>query len=168
MQLLKRFELWILLAVITGGLTWVFLSQESDESDVTGDLSAAVTLDRQLPLKLHRCVLLRDYANARLDIDLRVLNDEDKKLVLQAPTVRLLTAQGREVPSFFLPFDPVPEVPPKSRQDVQLRYWLEKTDLEGALTLEVAGKAMPVKSAKPFALETVPNGVTKAFAAGSW
>ena len=105
------------------------------------------------PLKLHRCVIERDYGNARLDIDLRLRNDTAETLVLQPPKARLLAAKGREIPAFFLPFEKLPEVPPKTTQDVQLRYWLEAADLQGALKLEVEGGTIDVKSAKAFDLE---------------
>jgi hypothetical protein len=156
MHFFRRVELWVLLAIILAGLAWVFMSGRNHEEDVAGGDVAAVE-NAHAPLQLHRCVLKRDYGNARLDIELRVRNDRAEKLVMQTPQVKLLTGNGREVPSFFLPFDPIPEVPGKSTQDVQLRYWLEAADLQGALTLEVDGKTLPVKSAKAFDLNAMKN-----------
>jgi hypothetical protein len=166
MHFLKRIELWLLLALIVGGLAWVFMSGSADEDP--GDAGTASTGTTESPLKLHRCVLERDYGNARLDIELRVRNDGSDKLVMRAPKVRLLTDKGREVPSYFLPFDPVPEVPPKSASDVQLRYWLEAPDLQGALILEVDGKSLPVKGAKAFDLKAMKNDEEKVIPAGGW
>jgi hypothetical protein len=166
MHFFKRIELWVLLAVIVAGLAWVFTSG-GDEDDASDDGVAAVEQDGA-PLKLHRCVLKRDYGNARLDIELRARNDGAETLVLQTPKVKLLTGKGREVPSFFLPFDPVPEVAAKSSLDVQLRYWLEKADLQDALTLEVDGKQLPVKGGKPFDLEAMKNGEEQIVQPGGW
>jgi hypothetical protein len=167
MHLLKRIELWVLLAVVVTGLGWVFLSGGSREEDVVS--GAAVPLeDAKVPLQLHRCVLKRDYGNARLDIDLRVRNDGTEKLLMRSPKVKLLAAKGREIPSYFLPFDPVPEVPPDSAQDVQLRYWLEAADLQGALTLEIDGKTLAIKSAGAFDLSSVKNNEEKAILPGEW
>ncbi|OAI56235.1 hypothetical protein AYO49_04695 [Verrucomicrobiaceae bacterium SCGC AG-212-N21] len=169
MHLPKRIELWVLLAVIIAGLAWVFLSRDDGDQDATGSVTtAATTEDTQAPLKLHRCTLKRDYNNARLDIDLRVKNDGAEPLAMQAPKVKLLTGKGREVPSFFLPFDPVPQVAPKATQDVQLRYWLESADLQEALKLEIDGKSLPVKSEKPFDLNAMTNGEEKVIQAGAW
>jgi hypothetical protein len=167
MHLLKRIELWVLLAVVVAGLAWVFLSSGSREEEVA--VGGAVPLeDAKVPLQLHRCVLKRDYGNARLDIDLRVRNNGTEKLLMRAPKVKLLAAKGREIPSYFLPFDPVPEVPADSAQDVQLRYWLEAADLQGALTLEVDGKTLAIKSAAAFDLNSMKNSDEKVIPAGAW
>ncbi len=169
MNFLKRIELWVLLAVIVAGLVWVFTSSSSDEEEPDASDGATSSVEtHEAPLKLHRCVLERDYGNARLDIELRVRNDSSDKLVLQAPKVKLLTDKGREVPSFFLPFDPVPEVAVKSTLDVQLRYWLDAADLQGALTLEVDGKTIPVKSTKAFDLVSMKNAEKKVLEPKEW
>ena len=87
---------------------------------------------------------------------------------MRPPTVRLVTGAGREVPPFFLPFNPPPEIAPCARQEVRLRYWLEKADLAGALTLEIESGKFPVKSAAPFDLETLENKKPKTFTAEDW
>jgi hypothetical protein len=166
MQFFKRFELWVLLALIVAGLAWVFMSGGKDDN--SDDTTGASITESDAPLRLHRCMLKRDYGNARLDIDLRVRNDSAEKLVMQTPKVKLLTGKGREVPSFFLPFDPIPEIAPKSSQDVQLRYWLDAADLDGALKLEVDGKSLPIKSDKAFDLKTMANSEEKVMLTGGW
>lgn len=163
---LKRIELWVLLAVIVAGLVWVFTSGGGDEEAATSGTTTVE--DKEPALKLHRCVLERDHGNARLDIELRVRNEGAENLVMRPPDVKLLTGRGREVPGFFLPFDPVPTVAAKSAQDVQLRYWLEAADLRDSLNLEVGGKTMPVKSAKALDLETLKDGGKIVIDAGGW
>jgi hypothetical protein len=164
MQLLKRIELWILLAAVLAGLYFVFGSSHQD-----GDSSVdPPTASAEAPLQIHRCVLARDYSNAQLDIELRVRNDSAETLVLQPPAARLLNAKGREVPGFFLPFQPQPEVPAKSAQDVELRFWLDAGDLDGALQLDVKGQSVAVKGAKAFDLTALKNGDKKAFNPGEW
>ncbi len=169
MNFLKRIELWVLLAVILAGLVWVFSSKHADD-DESGASGTSTTADAgdAAPLKLHRCVVERDYGNARLDLDVRLHNDQPEKLICQSPKVKLLTAKGREVPSFFLPFDALPEVPAKTTQDVQLRYWVDAADLQGALTLEVNGKTLEVKTVKAFDWESMKNGEKRTFNAGAW
>lgn len=167
MHFFRRIELWVLLAVVLAGLTWVFMSGRNHDEDVA-DGGVAAMENAQGPLQLHRCVLKRDYGNARLDIELRVRNNRAEKLVMQTPKVKLLTGKGHEAPSFFLPFDPVPEVSAKSAQDVQLRYWLDAADLQGALTLEVDGKTLPVKSAKAFDLNAMKNDEEKVIEPETW
>ena len=169
MNFLKRIELWVLLGVLLAGLAWVFTNRPATDEDMSNPESSAVTGDNAGgPLKLHQCVIERDYGNARLDIDVRIRNDNEEKLRCLPPKVKLLTAKGREVPSFFLPFDPQPEVPGKTTQDVQLRYWAEEADLAGVLTLEVEGTKLEIKSAKIFDLKALPNAEKKTLKPGEW
>jgi hypothetical protein len=175
MNLLKRVELWVLLAIVVGGLAWVFTSGPAeDEEDARGSDTRArktgtvVKGDPGKPLQVHRSVLERDYGNARLDIEARIQNAGNEKLVLQPPHVRLLTGSGREIPGYFLPFEPQPEIAPGTTQDVQLRYWLEKKDLQEALTLEVNGIQAKVKGGGAFDLETLKNKEPKTFQPDAW
>lgn len=170
MNLLKRLELWVLLAIIVAGLAYVFLSGPGDsgEEDASPDGKGSSSAAQNEPLKLHRSTLERDYGNVRLDLDVRVKNDTAEKLVMQAPAVRLLTSGGREVPSFFLPFAPAPEVPAKSTQDVQLRYWLEAGDLQQGLKLEIQGRTLEVKSTSPLSIDSLKNGEKKVFTGLDW
>lgn len=159
MALFKRFEIWLLLVAILGGLAWVFLSGPRDEFEeevLTGEKAAPAKV-QESALVLRRLAIKRDYGNLRLDIDLKLRNDKPDKLILAAPKVRLVTNDGREVPSFFLPFDPVPELPANSTHEAQLRYWLEKKDLQGTLVLEVEGQKLLVKDGTPLDIEQFKN-----------
>lgn len=165
MQLFKRIELWILLILLVAGLAFVFTSHPKDNDAGPDTVSAA---SEESALKVHRCVLKRDYGNAQLELEVKVRNDSPATLVLQSPAAKLLGAKGREIPSFFLPFQAQPEVPAKATQEVQLRYWLDAADLAGPLSLEVQGKAVEVKSSKPFDLNSVENSKEKAFTPSEW
>ncbi len=169
MNFLKRIELWVLLLLVVGGMIYVFTSRPSGEDDITPTNSPNPTVkNTEEPLQLRHASLKRDYQNARLDLTVRVHNELADKLPMQAPKVRLLTAKGREVPSFFLPFEQQPEVAAKSTQEAQLRYWLEASDLQDSLTLDVNGKLLPIKSAKPFDLNTLKNAEERVLAGTEW
>ncbi|MCE9517961.1 MAG: hypothetical protein K8R87_00060 [Verrucomicrobia bacterium] len=163
MKLPQRIELWLLLAVIAAGLIIVFASHHRDDEPAQASQSSD-----DAPLMLHRCSIERDQENARLEIELRVQNVGADKLVLQTPKVKLLAANDREIPGFFLPFEPLPEVPAKATQDVQLRYWLEAADLKGVLNLDVEGHRIEVKGAKKLALNSLTNAEKKIFKPGEW
>ena len=165
MNLLKRVEIWILLAVVVALLVWALRGGPPEEE--LDEPAVAMQSSDARPLVLHRSSLERDYGNARLEIDLRVKNDSAQKLVMQAPAVKLL-AQNREIPGFYLAFEPAPEVAPNATQDVQLRYWLEAGDLKGPLTLEVNGQKVEIKGAQPFDLESLKSTEKKTFTSGSW
>ncbi len=168
MPLFKRIEIWVLLAVIVAGLVFVLNRPHPIAVEPVRISAPAPPLEVLAPLKIHRCILERDYGNARLDIELRVQNGTSEKLTLQAPKVRLINSAGREIPSFFLPLEQLPEVPAQSTQDVQLRYWLEAADLNGALKLEVNGNIVEVKGATAFDLMNMKNEEKKIFNEGQW
>jgi hypothetical protein len=167
MQFLKRIELWIFLVIVLAGLFFVFRPHPHD-AETGSDATPSSTASTDAPLQIHRCLLTRDFGNAQLEIEAHVRNDSAETLTLQPPDARLLTAKGREVPSFFLPFQQQPQVPAKSAEDVQLRYWLESADLTDALKLEVKGQTVEVKSAKAFDLNSMKNGDKKTFNPGEW
>ena len=59
-------------------------------------------------------------------------------------------------------------MPAKSTADVKLRYWLEKSDLAGELTLVHENGSVMAKSAKPFNLESLKNSEPKVIMPGEW
>ena len=171
MNLFKRIEVVLLLVLAVGGAVFVLLSSSSSDPDLepqTGLGGSVVAEGEPGANKLHRCTLERDYGNARLDIELRFANRDAKKLVMQPPQVKLLTDAGREVPPFFLPFDPVPDIPAGTTQDVRLRYWLEKADLQSGLELVIGDERINVKSAAAFDLEKLKNKQPKVFPDANW
>lgn len=169
MNFLKRIELWVLLLLVIGGIAYVFTSRPGDEDDVTPAHGPTLIIENTgEPLQLRRTSLKRDYQNARLDLTVRVRNDSLSPLPMQSPKVKLLTDKGREVPSFFLPFEKQPEVAAKSTEEVQLRYWLEASDLQGGLSLDVEGKTIPIKGAKPLDINTLKNAEEKVLPGTDW
>lgn len=170
MAWMKRFEIWLVLLLALIGLAWVlWFNPTRDEFDeeVLGDNDSAVAQVEE-DLSLRRLVAKRDYGNVRLDIDLKVRNPKPEKLVMSPPKVRLLAGEGREVPGFFLPFEPLPEVSPNSTQEVQLRYWLEEKDLKGTLELQVDGQKLLIKDSASVEIESLKNGEETAIRSVKW
>jgi hypothetical protein len=167
-NLFKRIEVIILLVLAAGGALWVLSDSGPADDEDSSTSSGTAPDDEPGANKLHRCTVERDYGNARLDIELRFANRGEKRLVMQPPQVKLVTDAGREVVPFFLPFDPVPEIPAGSTQDVRLRYWLEKADLQGGLKLVIGDDSIEVKSAAAFDLETLKNKEPRTFASSDW
>ncbi|GEP44971.1 hypothetical protein [Brevifollis gellanilyticus] len=156
MAFLKRVEVWVLLLLGAGAAVWVLI----DQPKVEGDPLPVEALDNVDPAPLvtiHRCTLERDFGNARLDIELRYRNTYPRDLVLQPPDVKLLTADGKEVPPFILPVEKPPQIPAHTEQSVRLRYWLEAAHLNGALTLDIRGSKAEVKSAAPLDLQKLES-----------
>ncbi|MCA1962528.1 MAG: hypothetical protein LDL31_01125 [Prosthecobacter sp.] len=158
--LYKRIEVWVLLLLSTGATLWVLSDGPATEDGAPEAIEAAETTDTPTSspaLTIHRCVLERDYGNARLDIELRYRNASPRPLVLQPPDVRLLSSDGKEVPPYILPTEPPPQIPARTAQSVRLRYWLEAAHLQGALRLEIRGSTAEVKNATAMDLQTLPN-----------
>ncbi len=163
MRLFQRFEVWLLL--IAGGIAvgWSFKADAPPDSD--GSVPVAST---DAPLQLRRCTLERDYGNARLDLEIRYRNAGPRPLFMQPPDVRLLDAAGKEVPPFILPAERPVSVEAQATSDLRLRFWLEQTDLQGPLTLEVRGEKLEVKNATPLDLEKLENKKPKVWTGVDW
>jgi hypothetical protein len=165
MRLLSRPEIWLLLAIsaIAG---WWALREPAPYAQEEGEIAATTVPDAIL--RIHRCTLERDFGNARLDIELRYRNTAPRPLAMQPPDVRLLTADGREVPPFILPPERPTTVPENSSADLMLRYWLEAKDLTSTLRLDVRGQSVSVKSAEPLDLEKLDNKKPVTWASERW
>ncbi|MDB6117680.1 MAG: hypothetical protein JWO08_1461 [Verrucomicrobiaceae bacterium] len=168
MKIFQRFEVWLLIVLSAVAMMGVFKPFSKPEAE--GQLSNATPANestKAAPL-VHRLTLVRDFGNARLDVDVRLTNKHAKKLQLVAPTVKLMAGKDRQIPDFFLPVEPPPEIPAKTTADVHLRFWLEKGDLAGKLTLQFDGESVDLKSDKPFDLGQVKNAEPKVLGAGDW
>jgi len=165
MAFFKRVEVWVLLLLGAVAALWVFLDQPSVEGDPE-PIEVSETPSAETALVIHRCTLERDYGNARLDIELRYRNASPRALVLQPPDVKLLTADGKEVPPFVLAVEKPPQIAAQTAQSVRLRYWLESTHLSGALTLDIRGSKAEVKTAAPLDLTKLENQKAKTWQGG--
>jgi hypothetical protein len=164
MNIFKRLEVWLLLIAAAGATLFVVWPSGRDKPSI----SEVKPAQPDSKLTLIGCKLERDFGNARLDIEARLTNRHARKLLLVAPAVRLLNAQGKAVPDYILPAEKPAEVPPNSDAAVVLRYWLEQTDLNGKLTLEVEGEAVEVKSDKPLDLNKLKNSELTKMPSGDW
>jgi hypothetical protein len=162
MAFLKRIEVWVLIFIGGGAGLWVLFDKPVIEGDPL-PIEVGEASEGAAALVIHRCTLERDYSNARLDIELRYQNTSPRPLVLQPPDVRLLTAEGQEVPPFILPMEKPPQIPAQTAQSVRLRFWLESAHLKKALSLEVRGSTAEVKSATPLELDKLENQKTKSW-----
>jgi hypothetical protein len=163
MRLFQRFEVWLLL--IAGGIAvwWSFQSAPpGDESVPVAEMSA------DAPLQLRRCTLERDFGNARLDLEVRYKNTSPRPLFMQPPDVRLINAAGKDVPPFILPVERPASVEAQTTSDIRLRFWLDKADLTGPLTLEIRGQKLEVKNSAPFELEKLENKKPKVWTGAAW
>ena len=163
MRIFQRFEVWLLLIVGGIAIWWAFSAGPKLEE--TGPVAE---MNADSPLQLRRCTLERDFSNARLDVEVRYKNASPRPLSMQAPDVRLINAAGKEVAPFILPVERPPSVEAQTTGDIRLRFWLEKADLAGALTLEIRGQKLEVKSGAAFDLEKLENAKPKVWTSADW
>ena len=168
MTIFRRFEVWILMALAAGSMILVIKPHPGKDNPAQTGLTFPADGSADAPLQVHRLTLVRDFGNARLDIDLRLTNKHAKKLLLLAPAMKLMAGKDRQVPEFFLPVEPPPEIPAKTTADVHLRYWLEKSDLAGRLSLQFEDESVDLKSDKPFDLNQLKNAEPKTLAVADW
>ena len=163
MRIFQRFEVWLLL--IAGGIAVWWSFQTTPNPSETGP---GAEISAESPLQLRRCTLERDFGNARLDLEVRYKNASPRPLSMQAPDVRLLNAAGKDVPPFILPVERPPTAEAQTTGDIRLRFWLEKADLNGTLTLEIRGQKLEVKNATPLDLEKLENAKPKVWTSAGW
>jgi hypothetical protein len=163
MHLFKRFEVWLLL--IAGGIA-VWWSLQSGSAPFDEGLLAEMKAD--VSLQLRRCTLERDFGNARLDLEIRYKNSRPRPLYLQPPDVRLINAAGKDVPPFILPTEKPASIEAQTTSDLRLRFWLQKADLAGPLTLDIRGQTLEVKSNTPLDLEKLENKKPKVWTSANW
>jgi len=150
MSLLKRFELWVLLMLIGGGLWYVF-NLEDDESGraripIAAEGTASLGQAEPAPrFSLQKTTLTRDGDHFLAEIEVHCRNDRQQVLELGPPGTRLLAAGGQEAPVFFLPFQPPAKIPASGEMDVTLRYWLSYDEINGPLSLLIGKDTIPVK-----------------------
>ncbi len=163
MRIFQRFEVWLLL--IAGGIAvWWSFSGGPNPAE-TGPVAE---INADSPLQLRRCTLERDFGNARLDLEVRYKNASPRPLSMQPPDVRLINAAGKDVPPFILPVERPPSVEAGTTGDIRLRFWLEKADLAGALTLEIRGQKLEIKNGTPFDLEKLENAKPRMWTSTEW
>ncbi len=163
MRVFQRFEVWLLLIAGAVAVWWSF---EPAQSPSEGAPMAELNADS--PLQLRRCTLERDFGNARLDLEVRYKNASPRPLSMQPPDVRLINTTGKDVPPFILPVERPPTVEDQTTADIRLRFWLEETDLAGALTLDIRGQRLEVKSATPLDLEKLENKKPRVWTSAAW
>lgn len=163
MRIFQRFEVWLLL--IVGGIA-IWWSFEPVPNPAETEPGAEMSTDA--PLQLRRSTLERDFGNARLDLEVRYKNSSPRPLSMQAPDVRLVNGAGKDVPLFILPVERPPSIEAQTTGDVRLRFWLEKADLAGPLTLEIRGQKLEVKNGTALDLEKLENAKPKVWTSANW
>lgn len=172
MSLLKRFELWVLLILIGGGLWYVINLEDGEKGPGRAPIAAedpASTGQAEPPprLSLQKTTLTRDGDHFLAEIEIHCRNDQPQALELVPPGTRLLAAGGQEVAAFFLPFQPPVKIPALGEMDVSLRYWLSHDEINGPVSLSIDKDTIPVKVGG-FEIDLLPDKQSRSFPGTEW
>ncbi len=169
MTVLKRVEVWILLALVVGGLVFVLATRGDRPGRPGRDGDGTDPAEAPAGFTVTRVELRRDGSHAMAALRVRCRNDGDDPLVVAGENGARLVADGNErVPVYFRAFAAAPEVAPGEESEVVLRYWLSAGHLEGALRLELGGESAEVKDDEPLALDALEDGEEIAFTGTRW
>ena len=172
MAVLKRFELWLLLILISGGLLYVFNIENADDEHGRAPITTTDADDSVVPeplprYSLQKTTLTRDGDHFLAEITIHCRNDHEQALKFISPGTRLMAAGGQEIPAFFLPFQPASQVPKSSEADVTLRYWLSNDDIIGPVSLQINEDIIPIKRGG-FKIEALPDKQSLSFTDTDW
>ncbi len=170
MALLKRFELWLLLILIGGGLFYVINIQDADQGRAPIRASNPIDSEKPAPpprFSLQKTTITRDGDHFLAEIKIHCRNEHGQTLKLSPHDTRLLAAGGQEIPAFFLPFQPSPQVPESSEADVILRYWLSQDDINGPISLQIDKDSIPIKIGA-YEPDALPDKQSRSFTGTNW
>ena len=172
MSLLKRFELWVLLILIGGGLFYVFNIDDSDDDYGRAPITAT---DPDIPDKpeplprfsLQKTTITRDGNHFLAEIEIRCRNDHKQALELNSSGTRLWAAGGNEVHPFFLPFQAPVKIQSLEETDITLRFWLSHDDINGPIFMQINDDTIPVKIGG-FKANILPDKHSRSFTGTDW
>lgn len=172
MSLLKRFELWVLLIFIGGGLFYIFNMQGIDNKNERAPITAPSpdVSDKSEPsprFSLQKTTISRDGDHFLAEIMLNCRNDHKQALALVSPGTRLMAAGGQEIPAFFLPFQAPPEIPASTEKNVTLRYWLNHEQINGPVSLKIDTETVSIKTGG-FEIDILPDKQSRSFTGTDW
>ena len=120
----------------------------------SGPAPAAPAVSASASVAITGLTAARSGAHLHLTVSAKVKNTGSAPLVMAPPAVQF-RAGSRPVPPFIAPgLDPA-AVAPGGESSADTHWWLAAADLVGPLELDVAGARVSVKSAAPFALESL-------------
>ncbi len=166
MNLFKRIEVWILIGLIGGGIAFVLVTA-GDPGAVDGEIGGAGRGGGKF--SIDQMLLARESDHARLDVGITYDNLGGGEIEAGPPNVRLITDSGDEVDPYFLAGAFPTVIAAGRRSPVTVKYWLGPAHFgTGGLRLEIRGESRPVKSAKPFNLESLGDGESRVLDGPDW
>lgn len=128
----KRFEIWILLAIVVAGIWWAFDAETIPEVTEAGENQEAVESpasadnpEETALLEIRSVDVTPGEGGSIVALTLFGKSGTEEPVSLGEGNLELLTTEGEGVHRFFLPFDPDPMLAPDEKSLVTVRYWLK-------------------------------------------
>ena len=131
--ILKRFEIWCLLAIVVAGSWWAFQAETVETKVVAVSAEARVaSMTEDGPdatestlLEVREVNLTETDQGTVVELTLFGRSGVEEAVTLGEENLELLTSEGEGVHRFFLPFDADPMLASEEKSLVTLKYWLE-------------------------------------------
>lgn len=144
---LKRFEVWLLFAVVVG-VFWIAFLPEPSDPESPGSTPVAVTkmpddtspdpvAEAPTPLTVREVRVLPSGGGKIVETILSGRSPSGEDITLDGDTVRATDSKGETVPRFFEPFRGAGLIAGSADSEATLRWWL--TSPTDEIWLEVSG-----------------------------
>lgn len=127
----KRFEIWILFALIFAGLWWAFqaepiseVAQETDQIEKIAAEKMAESREETL-IEVRKVDLKPTEQGTVMELTLFGRSGTEEPVELGDANLELLTSEGEGIHRFYVPFDPDPLLSSDEKSLVTLKYWLK-------------------------------------------
>lgn len=141
MNVLRRPEVMVLLALVAGGLAWVLWTRPAPEPAEAAPAGAGV--------KIEGVTVHPENGHLRVRVAFSAFHAGAEPLPAGAPAVVLRRADGRPVPEFFSPGSFPPELAPGARSATAVEYWLPAEAAGQTLMLEALGERLEISVPEP-------------------
>lgn len=131
-NLLKRFEIWLLIALVVAAIWWALGADPNPISSGAAkpvDELAAVDLsiedpENQALLEIKDIQYRPESGGGIVEVTFLGRSGTDQHVALTEQTVEMLSSEGNVIQRFFTPFSPDPQLAPDKVSMVTLKYWL--------------------------------------------
>ena len=176
LNIFKRIEVWILLALTVAGLVFVISTgkprpeepENLPEKTITETSSEPKTFAKDSLLEIHSIKVRRESDRFLAEVDFTYDNQSDKPITT-ANAASLIPESKKAAPVFFLAFTGAPPIlPAGEKTNSSLQFSLQGEEIAGELNLRIAGNSTPIKSSRSFDPESIKVGESKTFTRLDW
>lgn len=135
LTILKRFEIWLLFALIGVAIWWALGADpnpvsagatkvpDTENGGSNTNTTTAVEQSQSL-LEVKKVDFTPEAQGGVVEVTLLGRSGTDEQVTLDDRNIEMLTSEGETIRRFFVPFSPDPQLAPNESSMVTLKYWL--------------------------------------------